>query len=71
MSVKELRKQLKGKTQNQALEVIAAAMKAPGADLDALSGLMDEVLGTQLTEEDPEKLGAWEASNRRVRAKED
>lgn len=60
-SIIKFRRQLKGKSEQEALALIGAEMKRPGADQDALSGLIDEILHTALPEEDREVVGAVEA----------
>jgi hypothetical protein len=51
-------------TQDEALKEIGEAMKRPGANLDALSAMIDEVLGIKNKEEDREVVGEWERQNR-------
>lgn len=60
-SIIKLQKQLEEKSEEEALALIGAEMKRPGADQEALSALIDEILGTGLPEEDPEVVGAVEA----------
>lgn len=57
---------IRGKTDKEALPIIAEAMArvTSDSDLKYLSGLIDIILKTGMPEEDPELVGSWEASRR-------